>query len=172
MRSLQTGRTAGRLQTGPILAAYFGNVRSVIEYGCVIWGGAAPTHLKRLDRIQHKFLSWLSLYVQRHRPSNSLSRIMIYYNSSMSAVLKNGVSCTMCHSSTISCVEGWTPPICSAASRSMYHSVEPGPDQRNCSMYPPHMRQTRTPSGEGCLDGQYWRSTSMWTGSKLLTRSV
>ena len=30
MRSLQTGRTAGRLQTGPILAASFGNVRSVI----------------------------------------------------------------------------------------------------------------------------------------------
>ena len=73
MRSLQTGRTAGRLQTGPILAVYFGNVHSVIEYGCVIWGGAAPTHLKRLDRIQHKFLSWLSLYVQRHRSSNSLS---------------------------------------------------------------------------------------------------
>ena len=73
IRSLQTGRTAGRLQTGPILAAYFGNVRSVLEYGCVIWGGAAPTHLKRLDRIQHKFLSWLSFFSRNHRPYNSLS---------------------------------------------------------------------------------------------------
>ena len=73
IRSLQTGRTAGRLQTGPILAAYFGNVRSVLEYGCVIWGGAAPTHLKRLDRIQHKFLSWLSFFSRTHRPYNSLS---------------------------------------------------------------------------------------------------
>ena len=72
IRSLQTGRTAGRLQTGPILAAYFGNIRSILEYGCVIWGGAAPTHLKRLDRIQHKFLSWLS-YAHTSRPAFSLS---------------------------------------------------------------------------------------------------
>ena len=25
----------------PIMAAYFGNVRSILKYGCVIWGGAA-----------------------------------------------------------------------------------------------------------------------------------
>ena len=30
-----------------------------MEYGSVIWGGAADTHLKRLDRIQYKFLMWL-----------------------------------------------------------------------------------------------------------------
>ena len=73
IRSLQTSRTAGRLQTGPILAAYFGNIRSIMEYGCVIWGGAAPTHLKRLDRIQHKFLSWLSSYTSTFRASSSPS---------------------------------------------------------------------------------------------------
>ena len=35
------------------------NVRSVVEYGCVIWGGAANVHLKRVEKIQHKFLIWL-----------------------------------------------------------------------------------------------------------------
>ena len=36
---------------------------------------------------------------------------------------------------------------CSAASRSTYHSVGPGPDQPSCFMSPPPMRQTRTLSG-------------------------
>ena len=47
-RSQQTSRTAGRLQSGPILAASFGNVRSILECGCVIRGGAAHTHLKKV----------------------------------------------------------------------------------------------------------------------------
>ena len=25
----------------------------------MIWGGAAETHMKRIERIQHKFLIWL-----------------------------------------------------------------------------------------------------------------
>ena len=73
IRSLRTGRTAGRLQTAPILAAYSGNVRSILEYGCVIWGGAAPSHLERLDKIQHKFLTWLAFYAHASQPSQSLS---------------------------------------------------------------------------------------------------
>ena len=63
-RSLQAGRRAGGLSTGPILAAYFGNVRSLMEYGSLIWGGAAKTHLERLEKIQHKFLLWLAFHIQ------------------------------------------------------------------------------------------------------------
>ena len=68
IRSLQTGHAIGqassrskfKFKPEPVLAAYHANVRSILEYGCVIWGGAAKTHLERLDRIQHKFLIWLA----------------------------------------------------------------------------------------------------------------
>ena len=42
-----------------MIVTFCANVRSILEYGCVIWGGAAETHLKRTDKIQHKFLIWL-----------------------------------------------------------------------------------------------------------------
>ena len=73
MRSLQTGQAAGRFKVGPILTAYFGNIRSILEYGCVLWGGAAKCHLDRLERVQHKFLIWLAFHVHTSRPSQSLS---------------------------------------------------------------------------------------------------
>ena len=31
-----------------------------MEYGSVIWGGAAECHVKRLECVQFKFLTWLS----------------------------------------------------------------------------------------------------------------
>ena len=50
IRSFQTGHTAGRarrnLKPEPILAAYFGNIRSVMEFGCVIWGGCCQDTLR------------------------------------------------------------------------------------------------------------------------------
>ena len=73
IRSLQTGQAAGGLRVEPILAAYLGNIRSVLEYGCVIWGGAAKTHLERLDKIQHKFLIWLSTKTCTSQPPHSLA---------------------------------------------------------------------------------------------------
>jgi len=68
IRSLQVGhpfggarsRTRLKPKPEPILAAYSANIRSILEYGCIIWGGAAKTHLERLDKIQHKFLIWLA----------------------------------------------------------------------------------------------------------------
>ena len=68
IRSLQTGHAIGqassrskfKFKPEPVLAAYHANVRSILEYGSVIWGGAAKTHLERLDRIQHEFLIWLA----------------------------------------------------------------------------------------------------------------
>ena len=41
------------------MCAFFSNVRSILEYGSVIWTGAADTHTVRIDRVQHKFLIWL-----------------------------------------------------------------------------------------------------------------
>ena len=55
------------------MAAYFGNIRSILEYGCVIWGGAAQCHLDRIERVQHKFLIWLASNIHSSRSSNSLS---------------------------------------------------------------------------------------------------
>ena len=73
IRSLQTGRTAGGLKAEPILAAYFGNIRSVLEYACVVWGGAASTHLERLEKIQHKFLMWLASKISPTQPPQSVA---------------------------------------------------------------------------------------------------
>ena len=43
-----------------LIAAYYANVRSILEYGSVVWAGAAKSHLDRLERIQHKFLMFLA----------------------------------------------------------------------------------------------------------------
>ena len=59
MRSFQCGTRPGKFRTAPVLTAYFANVRSILEYGSVIWTGAAKTHTARVDRVQHKFLMWL-----------------------------------------------------------------------------------------------------------------
>ena len=49
-----------KLESKPLLSAFNAHVRSIIEYGSVVWSGAAVTHLKRLERIQHSFLIWLA----------------------------------------------------------------------------------------------------------------
>ena len=103
IRSLQTSRTAGRLQTGPILAAYFGNVRSVLEYGCVIWGGVAPTQLKRLEKIQHKFLSWLARYTQQPRLSNTPSYHDLLQQFSVSSLEKRRFQYDVCFVHKVIC---------------------------------------------------------------------
>ena len=40
--------------------ASYAHVRSVLEYCSVIWTGAAKSHTVRLERVQHKFLTWLN----------------------------------------------------------------------------------------------------------------
>ena len=65
MRSFQTGKNGRSLRDlscrdqKAIVSTYCANVRSVLEYCSVIWGGAAEVHMKRVERIQHKFLMWL-----------------------------------------------------------------------------------------------------------------
>ena len=58
-RCFQSGLTNGKFSKSSVLAAYFANVRSTLEYCSVIWAGAAKTHTLRVDRVQHKFLMWL-----------------------------------------------------------------------------------------------------------------
>jgi len=62
IRSMQQPACPRRAQLDhrAMLSAFYEHVRSVIEYASVVWSGAAPTHLKRLERIQHKFLIWLA----------------------------------------------------------------------------------------------------------------
>ena len=72
IRSLQTSRTAGLLKTSPNLGAYFGNVRSVLEYGCVIWGGDALTP-KGLILSNINFYLGYRRYYQQSRPAHLTS---------------------------------------------------------------------------------------------------
>ena len=58
IRSLQGVR--GRYGKSGVITAYYANVRAVLEYGSVVWSGAACSHLQRLERIQHKFLCFLA----------------------------------------------------------------------------------------------------------------
>ena len=70
MRSMQVSASTHRtpFNCAAALAAYKAHVRSVIEYGCVIWSGAAVTHLRRLERLQHRFLMWLGYRTQAACP--------------------------------------------------------------------------------------------------------
>ena len=62
MRSMQVSADSHRTRFDCVaaLAAYKAHVRSIIEYGAVVWAGAAVTHLRRLERLQHRFLMWLN----------------------------------------------------------------------------------------------------------------
>ena len=61
-RSFQTGTSGSKFNRNALMCAYVSNVRSILEYGSVIWAGAAETHTVRIDRVQHKFLIWLLSY--------------------------------------------------------------------------------------------------------------
>ena len=77
IRSLQAGRGRMKYETGAIVAAYYANVRSVLENCSVVWGGAAKTHTDRIERIQHKFIVWLSV-------NSTINSESLSYNSLLS----------------------------------------------------------------------------------------
>ena len=60
IRSFQTGLSRQKFCNKTLQSTYYANVRSILEYGCVIWGGAAKSHVERLERVQHKFLMWMA----------------------------------------------------------------------------------------------------------------
>ena len=72
IRSMQQSRTlrAKPLDFRALRTVYFAHVRSLLEYGSVVWAGAAATHMKRLERVQHNFLIWLAS--RSNNPSNDL----------------------------------------------------------------------------------------------------
>ena len=71
IRSFQTGSKGAKFETKSLLTAYYANVRSILEYGTVVWAGAAKSHTVRVDRVQHKFLMWLNSHC--NIPCQSLS---------------------------------------------------------------------------------------------------
>jgi len=80
MRSFQTGIRPGKFRRSAVLTAYFANVRSILEYGSVIWTGAAKTHTARIDRVQHKFLMWLLSHTSsEHIPSLSYGNLLHHF---------------------------------------------------------------------------------------------
>ena len=82
LRSLQTSRARmGRIfRPAPLITAFNAHIRPILEFGSVIWSGAAVSHTTRLDRVQHKFLIWLA--VNSNRPSVSLdySHLLHHFN--------------------------------------------------------------------------------------------
>ena len=59
-RTFQSASPRCKLDKLAAIAAYNANVRSILEYCSIIWGGAAKTHLVRVERVQHRFLMWLA----------------------------------------------------------------------------------------------------------------
>ena len=61
------------------MAVYNSNVRSILEYCSVIWGGAARCHLVRVERVQHKFLMWLANNTEPASPSLDYAQLLTFY---------------------------------------------------------------------------------------------
>ena len=80
-RSFQTGVRRANFDRNALMCAYFSNVRSILEYGSVIWAGAAESHTVRIDRVQHKFLIWLlSNTTSGHAPSLAYTDLLSHFH--------------------------------------------------------------------------------------------
>ena len=80
IRTFQSASPRCELNTKAILAAYNANIRSILEYCSVIWGGAARSHVVRVERIQHKFLMWLAMYSGSRCTSLEYDQLLSRYN--------------------------------------------------------------------------------------------
>ena len=79
MRSFQTGARGTKFNQKTLLVTYFANVRSILEYSCVVWAGAAKSHTERVDRVQHKFLVWLNSHTTVPCPSLSYKSLLNHF---------------------------------------------------------------------------------------------
>ena len=80
MRSLQTGCRGTKFRSRPLISAYCANVRSVLEYCSVVWGGAAKTHMDRIERVQHKFLMWLAVHTFGAPQNLDYNRLLLHFS--------------------------------------------------------------------------------------------
>ena len=79
IRSFQSGRQVKFNRTA-LIAAYCANVRSILEYCSVVWGGAAKSHTERIERVQHKFVIWLSTHVSGAPQTLGYSRLLSHFS--------------------------------------------------------------------------------------------
>ena len=79
IRSFQKARPRGYLSRQAVLTSYFAHVRSVLEYGSVIWGGAANSHMNRIERVQHKFTMWLNAHCAVQSPLISYPDLLRHF---------------------------------------------------------------------------------------------
>ena len=83
MRTFQTGkngRSLREINRKAVIATYCANVRSILEYASVVWNGAAATHLKRVERVQQKFLMWLSGRCREPGVSYEYESMLAHFN--------------------------------------------------------------------------------------------
>ena len=64
----------------PMIVIQYNTIPSILEYGSVIWAGAADTHTARIDRVQHKFIMWLLSYtLSGYAPSLSYANLLHHF---------------------------------------------------------------------------------------------
>lgn len=80
IRSFQKSNPRGHLSERSVIASYCAHVRSIMEYCSVIWGGAASSHVVRLERTEHKFLMWLNAHVRRQSSSLLYRDLLKHFN--------------------------------------------------------------------------------------------
>ena len=82
IRSMQLPRLrrSSRLDHRALICAYNAHVRSLLEYGSVVWSGTADTHLKRLERVQHRFLTWLAFRSDRPSADLGYEALLAHFN--------------------------------------------------------------------------------------------
>ena len=83
MRTFATGKRGRSFDMSnhrAILSTYFANVRSILEYGSVVWSGAARSHIQRIERVQEKFLVWLCARCRAREVSFTYRDLTEYFN--------------------------------------------------------------------------------------------
>ena len=60
---------------------YFSFIRSILEYGSLIWTSASTNHLQSLDRVQNNFLRFISFQCKINRiPHSNYEGLLQYLN--------------------------------------------------------------------------------------------
>ena len=81
-RSFQTGkhgRSFDESMQKSVIGTFCANVRSILEFSSVVWGGAAEVHMKRIERVQHKFLMWLCVRCRIANVSLQYNDLLKYF---------------------------------------------------------------------------------------------